>query len=398
MPKKFNILKHCSSKESKNVIKFKKSLKLNPSSYKKALRRLNPSIFSFSYKDSFIYQSIHCNFYYDKLTNNNLIKPSNEELANLNNIINSLKYKETKEHIYILPFFKFLFDNIKKIEPERDEKAKKINEIIMNWPKESNISIIKITDEYNKFASLNNKRIIHKSQVHLIMKNILNLRFRKTSIKTTKLLLNKSILQSFFFIKIILRGLLQNFKFIFIDESGFSTKNNNYKTWRFQNQEIYYPNETIKKLNLIIGVSQDKVFHYSLNEQNTTSKKFKEFMIGMLKKMTEEEKKNHILILDNCTSHLTAENFDLYKTNKLKILFGVPYLSKFNMVENIFRYIKNYTYKRLYKNITILGNDIKDIIDNNVNKNLLDRLFKEVLIEYQEYIKEKINNDLDIIS
>lgn len=398
MPKKLNNSKNIATKGAKKVLKFTKSIKLNPKLYKKAIRRLNPSIFSFSYKDSFIYQPTHCKYYYDKLNNNNLIKPSKEELTKLSNIIDSLENKGKAGDIYILPVFKILFDNIKIIKPEKDDRAKKIHEIIINWPKESNISIIKITNEYNKFAALNNTKIIHKSQVHLIMKNILKLRFRKTKIKTAKLLLNSSILQSFFFLKIIVRGLLQNFKFIFIDESGFSTKNNNYKTWRFEKQEIFYPNEIIKKLNLIIGASQDKVFHYSLNEQNTTSKTFKEFMIRMISKMTNEEKQNHILILDNCTCHLTAENYELYKTSELKVLFGVPYLSKFNMAENIFRFIKNYIYKRLYKNITVLENDIKNIIEKDVNKNLLEKLFKEVLMEYQEYIKEKINNDLDIIS
>ena len=149
---------------------------------------------------------------------------------------------------------------------------------------------------------------------------------------------------------------------------------------------------------MIIGVSQDKVFHYVLNEYNTNSKAFKEFILGMINKMTDEEKLNHILILDNCTSHLTMEIFDLFYKYKLKVLFCIPYLSKFNMVENVFRFIKNYTYKRLYKNVVSLGNDIKDIINNNVNKNLLNKLFKEVLIEYQKFINEKIDINLDSIN
>ena len=38
----------------------------------------------------------------------------------------------------------------------------------------------------------------------------------------------------------------------------------------------------------------------------------------MISKMTNEEKQNHILILDNYTCHLTAENYELYKTSELK--------------------------------------------------------------------------------
>lgn len=44
----------------------------------------------------------------------------------------------------------------------------------------------------------------------------------------------------------------------------------------------------------------------------------------MLSKLSEDEKNMSLFILDNCTVHSTAECFELYNSQKLKVLFTVP--------------------------------------------------------------------------
>jgi len=97
-----------------------------------------------------------------------------------------------------------------------------------------------------------------------------------------------------------------------------------------------------------MAVSDSKAFNYMLNNTSTSSKEFKTFLEDLIKKMSEEEKEKHILILDNLKSHLTLELYQVYFNNKMKVLFNVPYKSSFNMIEKVFRFIKNITYKTIY--------------------------------------------------
>ena len=53
-----------------------------------------------------------------------------------------------------------------------------------------------------------------------------------------------------------------------------------------------------------------------------------------------------------------------YKKYKCKVLFNTPYLSEFNCIELLFRFIKNIYYKHLYNSIEQLEEHVRSIIDN----------------------------------
>ena len=89
--------------------------------------------------------------------------------------------------------------------------------------------------------------------------------------------------------------------------------------------------------------------------------------------------------MNNCSCHQTPSLFKFYNDNKLKILFNVPYKFTFNMVENVFRLIKNITYKKLYQNIIELKNDLKIIIEGDNVVKSLNKLYKETLVIYKNY-------------
>ena len=77
----------------------------------------------------------------------------------------------------------------------------------------------------------------------------------------------------------------------------------------------------------------------------------------------------------------------------MKILFTILYLSTFNMIENVFREIKDITYKKLYSNTYELKKDLKNIIEGEKIKKYLPKLFNETMKEYESFINSYINNN-----
>jgi len=66
----------------------------------------------------------------------------------------------------------------------------------------------------------------------------------------------------------------------------------------------------------------------------------------------------------------------------------VPYASEYNMAEYVFRSIKNIIYKKLYNSADIFREDIKNILKNNINSSLLNKLFFETIRVYLKFIEE----------
>ena len=323
------------------------------------------------------------------------MKPSLEEKQVLDSLITKPIDNSTVKEMFVLPFFKILLENIKIITPKKDINAQIVEEILAERNNGDEISLKKIKQEFDKKASIRNIKLIQKSSINNIMKNILGYKFLKTTVKNSKLAEQNSIRDSFFFLKIILRALSMGLEIIFIDESGFFTQNNHFRCWRKNSQEIYNHIKDNKKVNLIMAVNSYKICHYKLNDNSTTSHEFKKFMEELISKLTEEEKKKSIFVLDNLTSHLTEEMFSFYNKNNLKILFNIPYKSNFNMIELAFRNIKNLTYKKLYSKIENLKHDIKTIIEGDLIKSSLAKLFKETLKEYQNFINVNLEYNLE---
>ena len=204
-----------------------------------------------------------------------------------------------------------------------------------------------------------------------------------------------NILNILFFIKALVKALKIGLNPIFVDESWFKTKNNHFYTWRKSNEEIYNFMEDIKKINLLIGVSKDKVINYKIIKEETNSDNFSQFISELINAMTEQEKNNSVLIMDNCTSHLSPQLFKFYDDKKLKIILNVPYKSIFNMDENVFRLIKNITYKKLNKNISELKKDLILIIEGEIVIKSLSNLYIETLIIYKNYINSNLFKNLN---
>jgi len=99
--------------------------------------------------------------------------------------------------------------------------------------------------------------------------------------------------------------------------------------------------------------------------------------------------------MDNCSCHLTRDLFEFYHENKLKVLFNIPYMSNFNLIENVFGLLKNYSYKKLYKNYKGLMKDIPIIIDKKIKSEQLRKIYKKTLLEYYNFILENKSFNFD---
>ena len=356
------------------------------SSYKKLIRTKNPSIFHFNKQSIFIYEATHSGIYYSELNDKNHMKLTNDEIAKLKDFSAEEVFEE-KDNLKVRPFFKDFMNLVKETKPILDRRDIIIKNLIMSIPKNYNISIRKITAKFNEIAEKEKLKKINKSTMQKIFRKKLLMNFRKRTIKNEKLLSSNFIRFSFFFIKVFFRSLNLGLKPIFIDESGFFLKNNNFRTWVFNNENIYYGKNASHKINLILAVSNEKVIYYQLNKENTNSLIFQKFMDELEKKLdNSNEKEDHFLVMDNFSGHLTPEMFKFYREKKFKILFSVPYASQYNMVENVFRFIKNTTYKRLYNSINVLSKEIEELLKGITISSTLGRLFKETIKEYLEFV------------
>ena len=72
-----------------------------------------------------------------------------------------------------------------------------------------------------------------------------------------------------------------------------------------------------------MAFSPQKIIYYDLTGINTENNTFINFMEGLVNNMQKDEIQNHIIIIDNLTSHLTNYLFKFYKNKNLKVLFNI---------------------------------------------------------------------------
>jgi len=144
-----------------------------------------------------------------------------------------------------------------------------------------------------------------------------------------------------------------------------------------------------------MGITPNKIICFSIKDKTVDSSYFLEFMEEVVKKIGISEINKYIFILDNATINLTRELFEFYHKNKMKIFFGIPYMSKLNMIEYAFRYIKNIMNKKLYPTIDMMKNDLINIIQSNDLINTIPKLFRETLNKYMIYINDNTFKNLN---
>lgn len=376
-------------KNEKNNKKYKKRKNY------KSLNLISP--FAFNDNNNFIYIIKFYNEFYKFENSFNKFKPNNDEINflknNIQSIDNSFKYLNNKiQRGEIQEYFKKIINHIETLEPNFTNEIKIIKELMENRNKSQNITITKIKNILeNKY-----KIKLSRATIQRILKNKLKYRFRRTMIKNKDLNKLEYKIMSFIFIKIIIKAMMLNYNFIFIDESNFLLINNHYKTWTKEDENIHYGPRKKDKLNIILAVSINKVVNYKFISENLNRNNFGDFFEETIEKISVDENKKTIWIMDNLPSHLCQNIKKIMKKFRLKVLFTVPYESSFNPIELAFRHIKNLIYKKIYMSINELKKDVIKIIEDDKIKESLFKNFIETLKKYLYFLENNLNINLDL--
>lgn len=222
-----------------------------------------------------------------------------------------------------------------------NEKAKIIYAIIKTFKKKYNITLKNICKKYKKKTG----NYISKSYVYLIITNKLKYRFLKT---ITKPICLNSISSKIIFISTIVRALKIGLKIIYLDESNFQLENNHLRIWRKMDELPYFKVGGKGRKNIILAISNEELILYKINQGTNNADTFYEFMKELIEAIRNKKIEDSLIIMDNCTIHMTKKLKELYRENKLKVLTIVPYSSDFNAVEYVFNYLKQKVYKKVF--------------------------------------------------
>ena len=338
--------------------------------------------------------------YYTLNQNRNLIKLNKNDLDFLKNKINEINLisniDEINDYIELDEEITQKLIKFKPLNNSEDEVTKFIMDKIRSSENRDNISCRKLSALYLKETG----KFICKSSIHKLMKNKLGLHYLKTCKKsnflnTDKGILNtdKGIFSCFSFIKILIKSLILGFELIFVDESTFKLNKSNFKCWRKYDEQIFFGKSNKDKINLILAVTKDEIFHFEMKNENINASMFLDFMKALSEKIKTKKDKKYMIILDNCTVHKTEELIKFYIDEKLNILFNVQYCSYFNSVELCFRALKKFLYYKFYETKEELVKELLIIINKEELKKTLIKNFRETLEEYLRFTNNhKYNN------
>lgn len=347
----------------------------------------NPEISHINIESHFIYDESSCLQYYNKISNKNLIKPSETEISLLKNIVKEIKTQKlltnNKDNILEIPeeYVNKIINFIPEQKPENNELINFLKDILQKNNKRESISCRKLSSLYEeKF-----KKKIGKSTIHRILRKKLNLKYLKTTYKTRKIQSEKNRLYSFYFIKAFTKFIRLGFELIFIDESKFELKNNHFRCWREKNENLFFGTNNNNKKNLILAIGKSNIIFYKILNDNNNSDNFIKFLEELKNKVDSKKIQKYIFILDNCRIHKSDDVIKFFDNNKINIMFTPPYQSTFTPIELAFRAIKKLTYSKLYSKIEDTIKDIDEFLLNKKIRNTLLYNYKETIEEYISY-------------
>jgi transposase len=363
-------------KESDDVIKLKKK---TVSCHSKFLK--NPDLSFFNNDSQFIYDIDEGINYIQNRENPNSLKLTQEEKENLLSIIRQIKIEQAKkngEQLIIID--KYIADKLNTFSEVKSSKDPLTNYIKNQFSKMVNVHNLtcrKLSCQYFKDTGIK----VSKSKVHKIIRH-LGYRYLKTTIKNNNILTEEHIISSLAFIKIVQRCLKLKIKLIYVDESSILSTNNNYRIWRFPNQEIFMKTPKKERINLIMGVSDSEVIHYCFNKENTNEKNFADFILSLNEKIKDKGISSYAIILDNLSSHKTKTLIKLYINKKMNIIYNSPYQSTFNSIELAFRSLKKYLYSKIFETMDKVIEESSSFINSDSFQNTLKLNFKETIEKY----------------
>lgn len=349
----------------------------------------NSLLFNFTKESSFLFDLREKK--YESLIENiddlNNLKPDENDMLFLNKLINENKINQTimegsSDEYDILPKYK---DSLLEFTPgilKYNEKMKIIFDIFNTITKRENVSLKRICKKYKRRTKNN----ISESYVKGILNNKFNIKYLRTTAKTNKLNAKSSKLRKFIFIKVVIHALKLGLKIIFVDESNFQLENCHLKVWRKSKELPFFKIGPRGRRNIIAAISDEELLLYKINSGTNNRTTFLEYMNELVKILNNKGINNSLIIMDNCSIHLTKELQKFYEDNKLKIMTIVPNASELNAIELLFNYIKQKIYKRVFSSFYKLISFVENILSEESTNEVINKIFIKSMNIYKEFI------------
>ena len=90
--------------------------------------------------------------------------------------------------------------------------------------------------------------------------------------------------------------------------------------------------------------------------------------------------------MDNATIHNSKLAKDLYRINKMHIIFNAPYHSEFNPIKYVFSMLRNFINRNPNDTLEKIKNSVSDFI-NSVKKESLNNIFNNCIEKINNFIK-----------
>ena len=97
--------------------------------------------------------------------------------------------------------------------------------------------------------------------------------------------------------------------------------------------------------------------------------------------------------MDNAKFHLTKDVKKIFQESQIKVMTISPYNSDQNMIELVFRYIKNIIKKYNFKTILKMKKKIIEILEKEETKKIILKLYRSTLLYYRKFLEK--NNETD---
>ena len=382
--------------------------KKKKSNKNKKRNEIKYNVTNFQNKNPFFFDVTKINLCIQNLDDKSKLIIKKEEITAVNDKITNMKNhinirNNNNKMIDIIPEFFKHFHQMEAIDRTKTSYEKKIREIIEVEREKSNKTITlkiiqkKYKEKYNITISL--------STISRVLRHHLNLHFIRVKPKNPRLNKKNYKLMHMIFLKGIMKGIIENYNIIYVDETGCCLENINYRDWVHKNDSILKgaENNLKSRINIIAGISLKGIVHYKIVQTTVDSEIFLKFMIELKDKLTNEIKKTSLIVFDNATCHKTKEVIDMCLKNELKVLTNIPYRSEFKGIEYYFGFFKNMYYKFIFKNNNEQLIKINELLQSKELNDNIEACYIQAFNRYIQYInnmkdEENINSLFDNLS
>jgi hypothetical protein len=185
------------------------------------------------------------------------------------------------------------------------------------------------------------------------MKRRLGLSYKKIKGLSSQVFTRRCDINKSCFIKRMIYMFENDFKIVYIDETGFN--NHTFKSKRWAGDAIDYENskgKRFKNINLLCAIHRNGFHYYEAHQGNTNTNRFMSYFKHLIEEIKDNEALGDklrqgklVFYLDNFSVHKAWLFRDYCIEKGHNIIYGVPYICCYNPIEFFFSYLKNSYYK-----------------------------------------------------